>query len=179
MVAYLDSSVLLRHILLGEISIKHALEFPRIVSSELIEIECRRVLYRYRLAGELQDEGFAEAAERLNRILDGIDVLELTGPIKKRATDAFPVIIGTLDALHISTALMLAESQDELSLFTRSGYEPLRKKPWPSRGALLTFPGGGQLGQVDDNHLYRGSEEIIVHKLVWGMRKTSHPDGEK
>ena len=49
MVAYLDSSVVLRYILLGEATIRHALAFPRVVSSELIEIECRRVLHRYRL----------------------------------------------------------------------------------------------------------------------------------
>ena len=42
MTAYLDSSVLLRHILLGEEPIRQALALPRVASSELIEIECRR-----------------------------------------------------------------------------------------------------------------------------------------
>lgn len=118
MVAYLDSSVVLRHILLGENAIIRALEFPRIVSSELIEIECRRVLHRYRLAGELIDENLAEATERLNRVLDGIDILEMTKPVKQRAMDPFPVSIGTLDALHVSTALMVADSTEGLSLFS-------------------------------------------------------------
>ena len=53
MVAYLDSSVILRHILLGEEPIRHALAFPRVVSSELTEIECRRVLHRYLCARSL------------------------------------------------------------------------------------------------------------------------------
>ena len=118
MTAYLDSSVLLRHILLGEESIKHALEFPRVVSSELLEIECRRVLHRYRLAGELTDESSASARERLDSVLDGVDLLEMTKPIKLRAMDPFPVSVRTLDALHISTALMITDGSDGLSLFS-------------------------------------------------------------
>jgi hypothetical protein len=48
MVGYLDSSVLLRHILLGDAGIKQVLACDRIISSELLEIECHRVLHRYR-----------------------------------------------------------------------------------------------------------------------------------
>lgn len=118
MVAYLDSSVVLRHILLGEEPIRRALKFPRVVSSELIEIECRRVLHRYRLAGDFDDETFAEARERLDDVLGGLDLLEMTRLIKLRAMDPFPVSIRTQDALHISTAVAVAESTDGLSLFS-------------------------------------------------------------
>ena len=118
MVAYLDSSVVLRHIMLGEEPIRHALEFPRVVSSELIEIECRRLLHRYRLAGDLRDEAFAEARERLDIVLGGIDLLEMTRPIKRRAMESFPVSIRTRDALHVSTAMAVAETVDGLSLFS-------------------------------------------------------------
>ena len=118
MVAYLDSSVLLRHILLGEEPIRHALEFPRVVSSELIEIECRRVLHRYRLAGELTDETLTVARERLDEVLAGIDLLEMSSQIKRRAMDPFPVNVRTLDALHIATALMVAEDDDGVVLFS-------------------------------------------------------------
>ena len=118
MVAYLDSSVVLRHILLGEEAIRHALAFQQVVSSELIEIECRRVLYRYRLNGELTDENLAMCRERLDAVLDGIDLLELTKPVKQRAMDPFPVFVRTLDALHISTALVFSETADGISLFS-------------------------------------------------------------
>ena len=118
MVAYLDSSVLLCHILLGAEPIRHALAFPRVVSSELIEIECRRVLHRYRLAGELTDESMAAARERLDAVLAGMDLLEMTKQIKQRAMDPFPVIIRTLGALHVSTALMVADAVDGIALFS-------------------------------------------------------------
>ena len=90
MVAYLDPSVLLRHILLGAEPIRHALAFPRVVSSELIEIECRRVLHRYGLDGELGVEALAVARERLDAVRPGIDLLELSTQIKQRAMDPFP-----------------------------------------------------------------------------------------
>ena len=118
MIAYLDSSVLLRHILLGEEPIRHALEFPRVVSSELIEIECRRVLHRCRLAGELTDEALTVACERLDEVLAGIDLLELSRPIKQRAMDSFPVNVRTLDALHVATALMVGKDAGGVALFS-------------------------------------------------------------
>ena len=54
--------------------------FPRVVSSGLIEIECRRVLHRCRLASELGDETLAVARERLDAVLAGIDLLEMSTP---------------------------------------------------------------------------------------------------
>ncbi|TVR71540.1 MAG: PIN domain-containing protein [Spirochaetaceae bacterium] len=107
MVAYLDSSVVLRYILLGEIVLKHAAEFPRIVSSELLETECRRVLLRTRMEGKLNDETFVTATERLEEVLAEMDLLELSGSVKKRAMEAFPVHVKTLDALHLASALEL------------------------------------------------------------------------
>ncbi len=118
MVAYLDASVLLRHILLGEEPIRHALEFPRVVSSELLEIECRRVLHRCRLAGELTDEALTVARERLDEVLAGIDLLEMSRQIKQRAMGPFPVNVRTLDALHVATALMVGEDAGGVALFS-------------------------------------------------------------
>ena len=130
-VAYLDSSVLLRHVLLGEEPIRHALAFPRVVSSELIEIECRRVLHRCRLAGELDDAALAVARERLDAVLFGIDLLELSTQMKQRAMDPFPVQVRTLDALHIATALAVARRRRS----RRSGVPIGRAVPATDRGA--------------------------------------------
>jgi len=107
MVAYLDSSVLLRHLLLGEVTLYHVQDFPRLVSSELLEIECRRVLLRCRAEAQLNDETFVEATKRLDAVLKSIDLLELDAAVKKRAMETFPVHVKTLDALHLASALQL------------------------------------------------------------------------
>jgi predicted nucleic acid-binding protein len=109
-VAYLDSSVALRHILKGEDSIRPALECESIFSSELFEIECRRVLHRCRMEGALDDDSLVLATERLGTLLDGMTLLLFSPLVKKRAMETFPVVVKTLDAIHLASALALVES---------------------------------------------------------------------
>ncbi len=108
MTAYLDSSVALRYILAGETTIRHVLEYPRVISSEVMQIECRRVIQRVSMQQELSDDGVVEAYRRLNNVLRGIDLVELSREVKLRAAESFPVVVGTLDALHLATALLWA-----------------------------------------------------------------------
>jgi len=110
MVGYVDASVLLRYILLGDSSIKHVLACERIISSELLEIESRRVIHRYRIDGEIDDEGFVQANRRLNDVLSGISLIALSSAVKKRAMGAFPVHVKTLEALHLASALVYADA---------------------------------------------------------------------
>lgn len=63
MVGYLDYSVLLRHILLGDVGMRQVADCDSIISSELLEIECKRVFHRYRLLGELNDNQLNRCAE--------------------------------------------------------------------------------------------------------------------
>lgn len=113
MVAYIDSSALLRYILLGDLGMRHAMGFPRMASSELLEIECRRAIGRCRLHNELDDAALVLALDRLDRTLEMVDLIELDGSVKRRAMGSFPVVVKTLDALHLATALALAEAEAE------------------------------------------------------------------
>lgn len=108
MIAYLDSSIVLRYVLKGESAIMHAFACETVVSSELLEIECKRVLHRCRMQGELDDRSFAIALGRLEKVLSGVALIALSPDIKKRATEAFPVVVKTPDALHVATALSFA-----------------------------------------------------------------------
>ena len=116
MVAYLDSSVALNYLLAGGVEIRHALEFPRVVSSELLEIECRRVIQRCRLQGLLDDAGMVEATGRLDELLRSVDLFECSAGVTRRAMESFPVVVKTLDALHLSTALRFNALDDESSV---------------------------------------------------------------
>jgi predicted nucleic acid-binding protein len=140
MLAYLDSSVLLRYLLLGEITLKHAQEFPRLVSSELLEIECRRVLLRCRMEGSLNDETLIEAVGRLEDVLTSIDLLELSAPVKKRAMEAFPIHVKTLDALHVASALQLLSEvpAETITLFSHDRTVNLCARALGFQAALYT-----------------------------------------
>lgn len=106
MVAYLDSSVVLKHILNGDMAISAAFGHDSVISSELLEIECRRVLHRCRLQGELDDGGLYTAITRLEAVLAGITLFVIDDEVKKLAMEPFPMAIKTLDALHLATVLV-------------------------------------------------------------------------
>ena len=97
MIAYLDSSVLLR-IVLGQ---RNALgDWSRIsqgVASALVEVECLRTLDRLCLTGEHGDEAIATRREAVYRLLESIDVVEISQPILSRASLPLPTVLGTLD----------------------------------------------------------------------------------
>lgn len=109
MVAYLDSSVILGHVLLGEVAIEHAFACGRVIASELVDIECNRVLHRYRMNGDLDDEGLLEGISRLRAVLSGVTLVAMSERVKTRAKGPFPVSIKTLDAFHLATAVVYAE----------------------------------------------------------------------
>ncbi len=141
MVAYLDSSTLLRHFLLGDEGIRQALECDSVISSELLEIECKRVFYRYKLQGDLDDSGFLEADGRLESVLSGVLLLLLSSGIKKRSAEAFPVLVGALDALHLSSALtyQAARSDATLLFFSYGHLEKLQPRTVYIRKTPMVF----------------------------------------
>lgn len=120
MIAYVDTSVVLSFILDGDIALNHAFEFPTTLSSELLEIESLRTLERLRMQREVDDEGRAEATTRLRSVLDSLDIWEITPAVKARCRAAFPTVLGTLDSVHIATALChpQAENATDITLFT-------------------------------------------------------------
>ncbi|MFP4431698.1 MAG: hypothetical protein ACLFPV_10650 [Spirochaetaceae bacterium] len=51
-----------------------------------------------------------EATDRLEKLLARIDLFDLSRAIKQRAMESFPVVVKTLDALHLANALLVAAS---------------------------------------------------------------------
>ena len=105
--AFIDTSVLLR-VLFGEPG--HLDEWAQIeeaYASRLLAVEVRRVIDRYRLMGQIDDEDVARLHEEARRALRSIDILAMSEPILRRAEQAAPTIIGALDAIHLATALEL------------------------------------------------------------------------
>jgi predicted nucleic acid-binding protein len=117
---YVDSSALLRSILKRDDSLEPARPCERVASSELLWVECSRVLQRYRLERLLDDEGYSSALMLLERFMEGIAVISLDAEVVKRAAGPFPTVIGTLDALHLASALLWREAEPgpELRLLT-------------------------------------------------------------
>jgi predicted nucleic acid-binding protein len=108
-IAYLDSSALLRLVLREPGALEQVMSAEALVSSELLAVECLRTLDRLRLQGSLSLE---EAVARRNAVaewLESVDLVLLQRSVLSRASEPFPTPLGTLDALHLATALLWRE----------------------------------------------------------------------
>lgn len=111
MIAYLDSSVVLRVVLGQPGALREWKQVTVGVGSGLVEVECLRTLDRLRLEGALTDQALADSREAVYRILERLDVVEPSGPVLKRAAQPMASPLGTLDAIHLATALIWSETQ--------------------------------------------------------------------
>ena len=113
MIAYLDSSVVLRVILGQRDRLRAWKSIERGVASALVQVECLRTLDRLRLRAGLSDEDLAERRQTVFRIIDETEVVEPSMVVLDRAARPFPTELGTLDAIHLATALMWREARGE------------------------------------------------------------------
>ncbi len=109
MIAYLDASVLLRFVLGQSGQLREWPSLRREVASVLVEVECFRTLDRLRVAGGQSDRELTIRRERLIEIFSEIEWIDLDRPILHRAANPFPTALGTLDSIHLATALLWRE----------------------------------------------------------------------
>jgi uncharacterized protein len=113
LIAYLDSSVLLRIVLAQPAALAEWRQLERGATSALAEVECLRSIDRLRLAARLSDTEVARRRDAIYRILDSLEIVELTRPVLARAAQPMPTTLGTQDAIHLATALLWRERSGE------------------------------------------------------------------
>ena len=106
---YLDASVVLRKLQRESGSLASWGEWERAYSSVLLRVEVWRTIDRNRLKSALTDYDVVELMARAHAIFDAIEFVSLSAQILDRAAQSFATALGTLDALHLATALRLAE----------------------------------------------------------------------
>jgi predicted nucleic acid-binding protein len=105
-IAYLDTSVLLRLVLREPGALGELRRCEGLVSSELLAVESHRTIDRLRVQGSLSVEEAAVRRATVTEWLEAVDLVLLQRPILARASEPFPTALGTLDALHLATALV-------------------------------------------------------------------------
>jgi len=116
MILYLDTSVVLRH-LLGQTKALDLSQVGEAFSSEILGLEARRVIDRLRLESALDDESVAQAHQELARMEHSIGYILLTRPVLRRAALPMPTVVKTLDAIHLASALLFQERRSESLTF--------------------------------------------------------------
>ena len=117
MIVYVDTSIVLR-VLLGQPGRLDAWgQWKAAYSSELLGLEARRVIDRLRLELALDDPGVSEAQQTLLKIEQGIGYVLLTRTVLYRASLPMPTAVKTLDAIHLTSALLFQEQRKEKLVF--------------------------------------------------------------
>jgi predicted nucleic acid-binding protein len=108
-IAYLDSSVLLRVILGQPGALPEWSSIDRGVASAIVEVECLRTLDRLRLLQRIDDEAIALRRQAVFELVGALEVIEMGQTVLRRASSPMPTTLGTLDALHLASALLWRE----------------------------------------------------------------------
>ena len=117
MIVYVDTSIVLR-VLLGQPGGLGAWgQWKAAYSSELLGLEARRVIDRLRLELALDDQGVSEAQQTLLKIEHGIGYILLTQTVLYRASLPMPTALKTLDAIHLTSAMLFQEQRKEKLVF--------------------------------------------------------------
>jgi predicted nucleic acid-binding protein len=106
MIAYVDASVLLRVALGQANALREWRQIERGVSSALIATESLRTLDRLRLRAALPDAEVARRRSTILTLIDSLELIEVDAVVLDRAAQPLPTELGTLDAIHLASALL-------------------------------------------------------------------------
>jgi uncharacterized protein len=109
-IAYVDTSVLLRVALGQADALPEWRQVDRGVTSALTRVEGLRTLDRLRLRARLADAEVARRRAIILQLLDSLELVEVDSLVLDRAAQPQPTELGTLDAIHLATALLWRET---------------------------------------------------------------------
>lgn len=119
MIVYLDTSVILSRFLGQPNALSSWGDWERIYTSVVSRVEYLRTVDRLRLQGDIDDEVRVALHERFETLWRAVYHVPLASAVLARAASPFPTVLGTLDALHVASALAVrAEIAEALTLLT-------------------------------------------------------------
>ena len=107
MKVYLDTSVILRRLLNEPNPLPDWGRWEAAYSSRLWLTEAQRTVDRLRLDGRLDDEDVVRLRDECRKVHAALHIVPVDEGILARAGDPFPTTVGTLDAIHLATALAI------------------------------------------------------------------------
>ena len=122
MIAYVDASVLLRVALRQPDALPDWRQIEQGVASALIMTESLRTLDRLRLRARLADAEVASRRATILQLIASLELVEVDAVVLDRAAQPMPTELGTLDAIHLATAVLWKEmSRVNLVMATHDG----------------------------------------------------------
>ena len=149
MIVYLDSTFEIRQLLgVGKAPAFWG-KWEKAYASTLMRTECFRAANLLRLNGKIDDAGRARIGSWIETVCSTTTQVPVTESIVRRAADAFPVAVGTIQAIHLATLqeleathgvkCELASADDGLVLAAKAlGFTEATDKPEASADAAKT-----------------------------------------
>lgn len=116
--AYVDASVVLRLVLGEPDPIDSWRDVERAMSSELVRLECLRTVDRERVLGHLPDEAVVRQRAAVLDLIDRFDLVPVSSAILERASQPLPTLLGSLDSIHLASALIAVDQYEDLVFLT-------------------------------------------------------------
>jgi len=113
LIAYVDASVLLRVALGQPNSLAEWEAVERGVASALVLTESLRTWDRLRLRVSLADTEVAARRAMILSIVASLEIADVDAGVLQRAAEPMPTELGTLDAIHLATALLWRDATGE------------------------------------------------------------------
>jgi len=105
MKVYLDTSVILRRLFNEPDPVSCWGQWEAAYAGRIWLTEAQRTVERLRLDGRISDEDVARLREDLRQVHEAMHVVPVSEDILVRAGETFPTTLGTLDAVHLASAL--------------------------------------------------------------------------
>jgi predicted nucleic acid-binding protein len=112
MIVYVDTSAVLRILFREPSPVQIWGKWDKAYSSALWRVEALRTVDRLRLTHEISDLEVASLVREVQAIHETFAIHPVTERIFQRASETFPTVVGTLDAIHLSTALSIREIEN-------------------------------------------------------------------
>ncbi len=106
---FLDTSVVLRRLLNEPHPIALWGKWAAGYASRIWLTEALRTVDRLRLDGRLTDGDVARLHDALRRVDDSLTIVPVDEDVLTRAGETFPTALGTLDSIHLASALKVRD----------------------------------------------------------------------
>ena len=103
MTVYLDSAFVIRRLLGAGSDSGIWGKWDKAYASTLMRTECFRAANMLRLEGKIDDDGRARLGSWIETVCASVVQVPVTEAVMRRAADAWPVSVGTLQAIHLAT----------------------------------------------------------------------------
>lgn len=111
MIAYVDSSVLLRFVLDQPDPLSELLRFDSRTTSHVAEVECLRGVESAWARGQLTADEAADRRRIVYAQLRRMRRLAVSLPVIRRAGEPYPLPVMSLDAIHLASALIVRDRE--------------------------------------------------------------------